>query len=426
MKTFPILPKFLRRKATMFALIGGLLTGAVCWRLLPPEPRFSMTLAVGDVPIFSPSMRYVAITTRDCSTGRFSDASTTTIWDTRSGNLLCHFEILKDALKGRNPRYGQAFTRDESAFVEFSKGEARVRDVRNGALIEASKPAHYFDEEEYDETSSNLRSDANGRLLILIKNKKNTCFVYDLFTMEKLGSYSLPPNVVYFADKSIEESFFPGVLLLRGPDTCVEAREILTGKLLFRERDPVAMIQIPPWRVIPHGTKRIEFRDNTLLFDNNGACQELIIPSAFYSGLFFFPSSAGREFGASLSTSGRYLLMQTYEPRGAVPPLLLWMNKSFGFPDISCFSTETALYDLETGSKVTSFAGADVGFFSRNNLGLAIFNFSPFTLDIYDLSLPKPWLKITMYSLAAASGVFLIGLLLGFLRRKKATPQLMI
>src|SRR5437867_8195130 len=125
---FPLPLRFLRRKATRFALLVGLLTAAACWWLLPPAPRFSIKVADRyTIPVFSKGMRYLAASTFDHSEGPDTTVETT-LWDIQIGIALCSFKLPAN--------YAQAFTEDESTFVEFWRGKAQFRDVVTGKIRE--------------------------------------------------------------------------------------------------------------------------------------------------------------------------------------------------------------------------------------------------------------------------------------------------
>src|SRR5579862_6311595 len=101
--------RFMRRKATIMALVACVFTWAFCWWWLPPTSLFVLDASgKDDVPALSRSMRYLATSK--------SDPPELTIWNIETGTALTvateHFDLLREG----------AFTEDEKWFAEFRGG----------------------------------------------------------------------------------------------------------------------------------------------------------------------------------------------------------------------------------------------------------------------------------------------------------------
>jgi hypothetical protein len=179
-----------------------------------------------------------------------------------------------------------------------------------------------------------------------------------------------------------------------------EAREIPTGKILFQMVDPGwAKFTSYNWKLTPDGKTRIEVNGQVHAYDNLGNHRQLNLRGASWPVLSF---------------DSRYLLVNTSsQPH----PWLGWIWNWFGSPNRAV----AVLYDLQKGAEIASFANASASsWISQDNRKLATVTVNnSLTLNIYDLPPSKPWGRIVGYALSVAGGVFLVGLLCGFLRRKK-------
>jgi hypothetical protein len=394
MKLIPQLRRFLRRKATGFAVVAGLLTAAACWWLLPPTPRFSQKAEEGCYVDFSRGMRYLAKSTYEPNE-KFSNGETV-IWDVETGYHLCSFSFPK--------LYNHGFTEDETTFVEFSEGKAQFRDVITGKIkVDGNAVVFPYEQRAGKEPRSWLVTDAKGRLLVLVKEQESPWCFRDLLNGDEVASFSGPK--VNDLEVYTDHFYFPGLLLFYNDEKHqIEAREIPNGKILFEK--PIVrgseLLPLYDWKITPDGKKRIEVDGKIHIYDSAGGHRIL--------------DFAGDSIPV-LSVDGRYLLVSVLN-QTPHHPWVEWFFKSF-FKSNS--GTVVGFYDLNSEIKLATFTDAQFGYFSLDNRRMAIRTRDSW--EIYDLPLQKPWPKIAAYALSVAGGVFLVGVAFGFFREEKVHGQ---
>ena len=342
-------------------------------------------------------MRYLAL-----SPSESSENQAVTLWDIQAGRSLCSFPIaVEEHYPGSN--YAQAFTEDETAFVEFSRGKAQCRDVLTGTIRQPKQTVIFPHDEDKYEANSRLVADGKGRLLVLVEEKNKPWSVRDLSTGEEVGSFSLPP---------LEDNLrpnghrLPGLLLFPNPkNKIMEAREIPTGKILFQKVDHAVNLHSTEWAfdwtLTPDGKTKIEVDGQIHILDSRSGQRHLNLPGDFFPVLSF---------------DGRYLLVTRM---AFLDARLFWILSWFVNPEP--IRQLTVLYDLEKEAEIASFALArrDIVRFSQDNRSLAILT-DDLYLNIYDLPLGKPWDRIVGYALSVAGGVLLVGLVFSCFRRKQS------
>jgi hypothetical protein len=402
MKIITVLPKFLRRKATGFALIGGLLTGAMCWWLLPPEPfaiikcpekRFWTT--------FSPTMRYLAFSTFSSPKDPLAPEKIT-VWDIAVNRSSCSFAFSEDKPQGESLNYSQAFTEDETAFLEFSRGKAQFRDVDTGKIKIPERQVNFIEKDDSSDTTYQLIAHVGGRLSVLVSDKNRIVRWADGCTWNDWKSPVQQTKGSIFDPETfgLQPNYIPWSMRIHNTnEKMVLARNLPTGKKLAEFAGDGGTLESPEWQITEPATGEPD--PNCRGLDNAKSVKLRQLNLQNYEVPF-------------LTFDGRYLLTLSYLYQRDAHPWLIWMRDWFN----NANRRDAVLYDLETRSEVGFFANAQSALFSLDDRRLAIFSGNSW--HIYDLPLPRPWLKITAYSLGVSSSVFL----LGFLRRKKAAPQL--
>jgi hypothetical protein len=347
-------------------------------------------------------MRYLAFSPGDLYKNDLSIRETT-LWDVHGGRALCSFPLQDPYFfSGARGSYAQAFTQDETTFVEFARGKAHIRDVVTGDIKKLNQSLEFPHGPDEHEEISRLRTDGEGRLLVMVKEIDKPWRVRDLFTGEEVGSFILPPAATFFDEPRSFRLLLPDLMHFEDPeDGVIEIREVPTGKMLFQWKGSVEPdYPLADWMITPDGKTRVMVDDAIHVYDNKGGHRDLNVPA------WKWPV---------LSLDGRLLLVEKSTP--TPNPWFAWLWNWFTTPKKEQMQPETGLYDLERGTELASFPNSHGCLISQDIRKFAIFTGD--SLNIYDLPLSKPWAKIAGYALRVAGGVFLVGLILGFLRGKK-------
>ncbi len=208
------------RKKLVIAVTAGVLTSALCYWVLPPAPFASIPMPEcmnGFRVVFSPTMRYLAFTEFAPEDDKCK-LTKITIWDVSSRAPLCSFPVHNEFANTVGSTYRQAFTHDETTFVEIVDDEARLRDSKSG-IIKSTKalPQSAFGIEA-DETNKHgaLLWDANGRLLYLTRKGSEKWSLSDLVTDEEILSLTLPAGLTYFSPTNFLVRCFSRAAPIRG------------------------------------------------------------------------------------------------------------------------------------------------------------------------------------------------------------------
>jgi hypothetical protein len=392
MKLLTPLQRLFGRKATVFALAAGLVTTIACWWWLPPTPLFrdEVTEANNTVsPQFSPRMNYAVYLDDD---EKYS-SRLASVWDLRTGEKCFSFKC--------SWRPDIWLNEDETLCVEFDYGKARLREMPTGVLKSPDQSVEF--------PMGSLIADAKGHLFILIgAAKQRPWLIRDLLTGEEAGSISLPPDKDFFSIPN-----YPGFIRVwtreKGNSALNELRQVPTGKLLWKEtlnRNDMGDNELTKFiRITPDGKTTVRlYAGKVHLFDEVGNQRSFDWPRCD-------PPGPNIE---DLSPDGRYLAFSGYKER-AEP----WLQKLYHWCGIRQNYRAVYLYDVKTGQEIGRFVDAWFGQISVDGNRLAVGGKEGWA--VYDLPLRKPWPNIAGYALGVAASVFLLGLILGKLRRKKAS-----
>jgi hypothetical protein len=400
MTAIGFLPCLLLRKAPVFALLMGLGTAAISWWLLPPPSRFSLHLGENYHLVFSRDLRYLAFST--CISTEKELTGETSLWDTNLGCLLCSFPFRVMQLSpGEYLSHAKAFSKEGTMFVEFERGVPQFREVATGNIAQGMRPLTFSHDKNETIASSRMISEASGRLLVLVKERNKAWSVRDLVNGAEVNSFSMPSDRVYFRWPG-RPAQLPGVAVFYSAnDNSAEVRHIPSGKHLFdlEEYYGDGTPYMDNWAITPDGKTEVAVGDGTIhVFDGLHGTRAINVPA------HRFPV---------ISPTGQYLLVKL-QP-GQTLPLLAWLRTWLSI--LPKPEDKTALYDLESGSKMTYFRDAYGVQFAHDARRFAIL--SEDTLAIYDLPLAKQWIKIASLSLLAAVAAFLVNLVKTFIQRNK-------
>ncbi len=419
MNYLPLPGSFWRRKLTLFAIVVGLITAAVCWSLLPFQRLvFKLPRGSSYAEFFS-DFRYVA--TQEF----FNDCLNRRVTLMELGGEEPLFSLVYD--EKNLPAFG--ISPDNKLFIEFGLEKTKVRKIPSGELIAPEHPFEISNIQVKPDYRFLLIRDAIGRSLVLDWDEtRHTPVAHDVLTGKALRNLTFDHDNLSFdmdskgadGEEKIKEIwlynvwFFPGRFL----EYCQEK-----NKLLVREL-PGGEIR---GELVSFLKENDNSRDLGLGLYLTADCKTVV--SCINQEIVLWDVATGQHrklnvngVHAILSPDGRFVIFATQRPE--MSQWLHWLMNWFEKEQRSYPDVQIVVYDLTTETPLASF-DTDLGFssmtFSDDGKSLAIRAHHAY--HIYDFPLRKPWLKSAAFGFAMAIGVWGLGWFLGRLRQRSAVER---
>jgi hypothetical protein len=381
---------YLGVKSLIAAAAIGLLAGLCAWGLLPPVPR---------VTIPTPDRRGRIAFSADCKLFAYASGEHTSrrlwngelrVWDTQEPRQLFSTPYSESYPPVLDGGYSMAFTPDGEKLVTFSWGEAKFYQVPSGEPWEPQESRKFPSDGML--VRSQLVEDAHGNVFVrgateLATLPQHKTSIFDLWTGARIAA----------ADWRVGDA-------LRG------------GLISYPHKDRVCLHEVPTCKL------RLDVKQAEVYgeFVCTPDCRTLV---QVYGKATTWRDGEG-PVKHSIPISQFPVVSPDGELLGGLVPQLHaygdWRTKLLNAVRLHGRESTFVVYDLSTDKPVASFPHAQHGHFSLDGKTLAVF--AEDTVELYDLPLSSPWLRVVAVALVGAIAAFGVGQWLRWRQSRMPAP----